>query len=142
MLVATGCLGCAAGLSSRHDPAQLDRRDRDIQVQQQAALMRSELDSMRAALLEKDRREAELWQGYMALMARVNQLMEQQQRAQAAAEVTPISTQSTRPVAVRALLRAINRMNLTQEQRQSLIRLLSPPRTLDETNPWNGEVTW
>jgi len=114
----------------------------------QTALLRAEVDNLRTALLEKDRREAALWQGYMALMARVNQLMEQQ-LARVATEpsgfdtdVTALPTQAPRPIAVRALVRAINRLSLTPDQKQSLIQLLSPPRAIDETNPWRGEASW
>ena len=114
----------------------------------QTASLRSEVDTLRTALLEKDRREAELWRGYMALMARVNQLIEQQQAplsvntAQNCPEIEATPTQMDRPLAVKALLRAINRMNLNPEQKQALIQLLSPPRAIDGTNPWRSEATW
>jgi len=142
---------CAADLSSQGG-AQSARAEFNTtaQLQMQTAIMRSEVDTLRAALLEKDRRESELWQGYMALMARVNQLIEQQQQAQLSAnsaqncaEITAAnSTQTERPLAVKALLRAINRMNLNPEQKQSLIKLLSPPRAIDGINPWTGVATF
>jgi hypothetical protein len=114
----------------------------------QTMLLRSEVDNLRAALLERDRREAELWQGYMTLMVRVNQLMEQQlARAPSAtagfeAELPVVPTQATRPVAIRALVRTIDRLNLSPDQKQSLIQLLSPPRVIDGANPWRSDRDW
>ena len=151
LIVSCVALGCASGLSSRRDATETAYRQREVdaQLQVQTALMRTEIDNLRARLLEKDRREAELWQGYMALMVRVNQLIAQQQQAQLSQDNAPNSVQLAgtpnqpeRPIAAKALLRAINRMNITPEQRQSLIQLLSPPRTIDESNPWRGEATW
>lgn len=143
-------LGCTGELSPRGDAAQTARQDAAAQLQVQTALLRAEVDTLRAALLEKDRREAELWQGYMMLMASVNQLM-QQQHAQATrdtheepSEFDATLSPANRPVAVKALVRAINRLNLTTEQKQSLIQLLSPPRAIDQRNPWTnvGVTSW
>ncbi len=140
-------LGCTTEPSSRGDAAQAARQDNatTAQLQLQSAVLRAEVDNLRAAMLERDRREADLWQGYMILLAHVNQLTQQQRQVQAAADVidesadvTSLPARTTRPIAVKALVRAINRLNLTTEQKQSLIQLLSPPRAIDEKNPWTG----
>jgi len=111
--------------------------------------MRAEIDGLRSALLEKDRRESELWRGYFALMAQVNQLLEAQQRAQRTSdtfqdttELPPPPTHAERPMPVKTLIRAINRLELSPEQKQALIQLLSPPRPIDSSNPWKSEGTW
>lgn len=146
-------LGCTTELSSRGDSGQATRQDNATaaQLQVQTAALRTEVDNLRTALLERDRREAELWQGYMTLIARVNQLMQEQQQARSAAnsmddamDLTALPSQTNRPIAVKALVRAINRLNLTTEQKQSLLQLLSPPRAIDEKNPWTGVgvVSW
>jgi hypothetical protein len=143
-------LSCAGEVSPRGDGAQWARQDYAAQLQVQTALLRAEVDNLRAALHEKDRRETELWQGYMMLMASVSQLM-QQQHAQASrdasedtADMEETLTPVNRPLAVKALVRAINRLNLTTEQKQSLIQLLSPPRAIDQRNPWTnvGVTSW
>ena len=143
-------LGCTAEMSPRGDTAQAAHHDTAAQIQIQTALLRAEVDNLRAALLEKDRRETELWQGYMMLMASVNQML-QQQHAQAPRDSSEDSVEldatlapANRPLAIKALVRAINRLNLTTEQKQSLIQLLSPPRAIDQRNPWTnvGVTSW
>lgn len=142
-------MGCTGELSSRGDAAQAPRHDATAQLQMQTALLRAEVDNLRAALLEKDRREAELWQGYMLLMANVNQMMQQQAQASRDSSESSVELDATlapvnRPVAIKALVRAINRLNLTTEQKQSLLQLLSPPRAIDQRNPWTnvGVTSW
>ena len=145
-------LGCTAERVSRGDAAQVAPSDNMAeQLQAQTALLRHEVDNLRAALIERDRHEAELWQGYMMLMASVNQLMQQQQQAhslhdsvEGSADFDATPAQANRPIAVKALVRAINRLNLTTEQKQSLIQLLSPPRAIDQRNPWInvGVTSW
>ena len=142
-------VGCAEQMAPRGAvPAQRDHESA-VQIQIQTALMRAEIDGLRSALLEKDRRESELWRGYFALMAQVNQLLEAQQRAQRTSdtfqdttELPPPPTHAERPMPVKTLIRAINRLELSPEQKQALIQLLSPPRPIDSSNPWKSEGTW
>jgi len=151
--VMTSCVqwGCAVERVSRGDAAQVAPSDNTAeQLQAQTALLRHEVDNLRAALIERDRHEAELWQGYMMLMASVNQLMQKEQAhslhdaIEGPADFDATPTQANRPIAVKALVRAINRLNLTTEQKQSLIQLLSPPRAIDQRNPWInvGVTSW
>ena len=144
-------LGCTAERVSRGDAAQVVPSDNMAeQLQAQTALLRHEVDNLRAALIERDRHEAELWQGYMMLMASVNQLMQKEQAhslhdaIEGPADFDAAPAQANRPIAVKALVRAINRLNLTTEQKQSLIQLLSPPRAIDQRNPWInvGVTSW
>jgi hypothetical protein len=47
-----------------------------------------------------------------------------------------------RQLEVRAMIRAIDRLDLTPEQKRALIQILRTPRELDDSNPWNGQSEW
>jgi hypothetical protein len=157
-LVGTGAVLWLAALSgcanqaAAHDEAVRNLqwyRDNATQLQAQTTLMRVEIDNLRAALLERYRRESDLWRAFVELAARVSQLSQSQQASQsdvessqAMTELVPTSSQSDRQVPIRALLRAINRLELSPEQKQALIQLLYPPRPIDGDNPWKSESTW
>jgi hypothetical protein len=143
--------GCANQATARDDAARNVQwyRDSAAQLQVQTTLMRAEIDNLRSALLERYRRESDLWRAYMDLAARVSQLAQSQQPSQsdvepsqATTELTPTSSQADRPLPFKPLLRAINRLELSPEHKQALIQLLYPPRPIDANNPWTSESTW
>ncbi len=147
----TALSGCATQATARDNAARNLQwyRDNAAQLQVQTALMRAEIDNLRSALLERYRRESDLWRAYVELAARVNQLSQSQQPSQsdvepsqATTELAPISSRAYRQLPFKALLRAINRLELRPEQKQALIQLLYPPRPIDADNPWTSESTW
>ncbi|MFC1641903.1 hypothetical protein ACFL5O_04325 [Myxococcota bacterium] len=49
---------------------------------------------------------------------------------------------SNQQMQVRSVVRAIERMDLSADQKRTLMRSLRPPRQLDDQNPWKAASEW
>jgi hypothetical protein len=114
-------------------------------LEEEIRLLRQQLVAM-----ERDHTAARREQA--RLVERIDRLLELGQRTGAPAEADraiahtlyqrELPPPSARQVEQRAILRAIDRLDLSTEQKQSLLRMLDPPRQLDDENPWNERAEW
>ena len=122
-------------------------------AQSEARWLREEVQSLRASLAERDRREAEMWRAYVDLAQRIGTL---QVAREGAKPVDPTATPAgsdaiavqpecaTPPTTAEAsprksVLRAINQSQLTVREKRQLLQSMRPPRAIDIVNPWEGE---
>ena len=141
---------CAANSAQQTASRPLPRQDEaQARLQFENVRLRAEIDMLRGAIAERDRREAELWRAQLGLIQRIDQLLELQKSAVSVASGPEVPTEyrsgpvnNESPQFVRAMVRAINRLELSSEQKRALIQMLYPPRQLDGNNPWNGGAPW
>jgi hypothetical protein len=144
--------GCAAPATRGDETLQTlsDEREAQAGVQAETAQLQAEVAALRVRLMERERSDAELRREYGKLAQRIDRLLELQQRTyQAVAEkpAAPVEYRALpapteRQLEIRAMIRAIDRLDLTPEQKRALIQMLRTPRELDGSNPWDGPSEW
>ena len=115
------------------------------QAQSEKGWLRSEVRNLRLMLAERDRREAEMWRAYTALVQQVSQMQTRQaptvQRKSdepAADSVCIPSANSSLVPPTKNIVRAINHSSLNAQQKHQLFQSMRPPRPIDNVNPWGG----
>ena len=149
--------GCAVPGTRGDEAPQTLTDDREVRaevetarLQAETAKLQAEIAALQARLMERERSSAELRREYAKLAQRIDRLLELQQRTyQAVAEkpAAPVEYRALpapteRQLEIRAMIRAIDRLDLTPEQKRALIQMLRTPRELDGSNPWNGPSEW
>ncbi len=149
--------GCAAPGTRGDEAPQTLSEEREAQVevdmarlQAETAKLQTEIAALQARLMERERSNAELRREYTKLAQRIEQLVDLGRRTyQAVAEkpADPVEYKALPPpgdrqLELRAMIRAIDRLDLTPEQKRALIQILHTPRELDGSNPWNGQSEW
>lgn len=123
------------------------------EAQAEAHWLREEVQSLRASLAERDRREAEMWRAYVDLAQRIGTLQAASERTKpveptasmtasqsisAQSECTPPAA-TTEALPRRSVSRAINQSRLTVREKRQLLQSMRPPRVIDVVNPWEAE---
>jgi septal ring factor EnvC (AmiA/AmiB activator) len=144
--------GCAVPATRGDEAPQTltEERDAQAEVQAETAKLQAEIAALKTRVMERERNNADLRREYSKLAQRIDRLLELQQRTyQAVAEkpAAPVEYRalpapSDRQLEVRAMIRAIDRLDLNPEQKRALIQMLRTPRELDGSNPWDGQAEW
>jgi hypothetical protein len=149
--------GCAVPGTRGDEVPQTLSDEREVQVEVETAKLKAEtaqlqtdIATLQARLMERERSSAELRREYAKLAQRIDRLLELQQRTyQAVAEkpAEPVEYKALPPpndrqLEVRAMIRAIDRLDLAPEQKRALIQMLRTPREIDGSNPWQGAAEW
>jgi hypothetical protein len=132
------------------DDARVVAEVQSTQRRAESAKLETEIAALRAQLMDRERRDAELRSEHSKLVQRIDRLLELEQRTyQAVAEkpASPVEYQalpppSERQLELRAMVRAIDRLDISPEQKRALIQMLHTPRQLDGSNPWDGPAEW
>jgi len=119
-----------------------------VPVEEQAlserAWLRSEVRNLRLLLAERDRRDAEMWRAYTALVQQVSQMqtrrdptVQRKLDEPAPDSVCIPSTSSSLAPPTKNIVRAINHSHLNAQQKDQLFQSMRPPRPIDNVNPWS-----
>jgi hypothetical protein len=152
MLLILALAGCAVPATRGDDAALALAKERQAAELSQArnARLEAEVASIRAELAERQRHDLEFRSEQIKLAERIEHLLELQQRTYQAVtensagliEYKELPALTQRQLELRAMVRTIDRLGLSQEQKQALIQMLHPPRQLDGNNPWSGTADW
>ncbi len=127
-----------------------EEREAASEAQDETANLQTQLATLRAQLAERERREVELRRELGKLTERLDRILELQKRTYQAVADKPenvvdyraLPPPTQRQLETRAIVRAIDRLDLTSEQKRALIQMLRTPRELDGDNPWEGTAEW
>ena len=119
-------------------------------TQARNAQLEAEIASIRAKVMEFEQNNFEMRKKEVQLAQQLERLLELQKRtyqavaenSTATIEYSELPAQTQRQTEFRALVRNIDHLSLTPEQKQAIIQLLRPPRPLDDTNPWGNTPDW
>lgn len=147
-LVITGCAQAtprAEAATAEVVEARLDAEARAAALENEIRLLRQELAAVRRHQVAAQREQARL-------LERIDRLLELELLGRAPSEADrPVAhtlyrrelpQPNPRQLEQRAMLRAIDRLDLSTQQKQALIRMLDSPRALDDENPWNDHAEW
>jgi hypothetical protein len=145
-------VSCVATTAPGGDTAIILARERQAAAIAQAQRSQLELEvvRIRAELADRERRDIELRTEQVLLTERVERLLELQQRtyqaltenSSALSEYRELPPLTHRQVEIRAMIRTIDRLGLSPDQKRALLQMLRPPRPLDGENPWKGATEW
>lgn len=144
--------GCDFAETRNDDYALALARERQAAAiaQARSAQLEAEVASIRAKVMEFEQNNFEMRKRELQLADQLNKLLELQKRtyqavaenSNATIEYSELPVQNPRQTEFRALVRNIDRLGLSPEQKQAIIQLLRPPRQLDDNNPWGGTTDW
>jgi hypothetical protein len=138
--------GCTNEYSQRDASARTmtSATPMEEQALSERAWLRSEVRNLRLMLADRDRRDAEMWRAYTALVQQVSQMQPRQdptvQRKldePAPDSVCIPSTSSSLAPPTKNIVRAINHSHLNAQQKDQLFQSMRPPRPIDNVNPWS-----
>ena len=133
---------CSTSPTRGDEAARTMSNNADARSYSETQWLRAEVQYLRGMLAERDRRDSEILQAYIALSQRVDQLLRQQALTQTPpdnsigevkCEPTATSSLQSPP---KSLIHAINQSHLSEQQKRTLLQSMKPPRAIDNANPW------
>lgn len=147
-------LPAALALGCDHRYEARDASQQAADARSETRWLREEVQSLRASLAERDRREAEMWRAYVDLAQRVGTLHQANESVKPPTPTAVLGANTVDEVAEvqcvaapasdeansrKSILRAINQSQLTVREKRQLLQSMRPPRAIDIVNPWDPE---